>query len=52
MIITDDVSKDNTVAIAKEFEKKDARIKVYINEKNLGDIQTETRQPVMRKANT
>ena len=37
LIIVHDGSSDNTVAIAKEFEKKDTRIKVYINERNLGD---------------
>lgn len=37
LIIVDDGSKDNTVNIAKNFEQKDSRIKVYINEKNLGD---------------
>lgn len=37
LIIVDDCSKDKTVEIAKEFEKRDNRIKVYINEKNIGD---------------
>ena len=37
LIIVDDVSTDTSVAIAKRYEKKDARIKVYVNEKNLGD---------------
>jgi glycosyltransferase involved in cell wall biosynthesis len=37
MIIVDDCSIDNSVEIAKEFEKKDPRIKVYVNEINLGD---------------
>jgi len=37
LIIVDDVSSDNTIEIAKEFEKKDPRIKVFVNEKNLGD---------------
>lgn len=37
LIIVDDCSRDNTVAIAKGYEEKDSRIKVYINEKNLGD---------------
>ncbi|MHB8259107.1 MAG: glycosyltransferase family 2 protein [Bacteroidia bacterium] len=36
ILICDDCSTDNTVAIAKEFQKKDSRIKIYINEKNLG----------------
>jgi glycosyltransferase involved in cell wall biosynthesis len=37
LIIVDDGSKDNTVTIAKSYEANDERIKVYINEKNLGD---------------
>jgi glycosyltransferase involved in cell wall biosynthesis len=37
LIIVDDVSMDNTVAIAKIYEAKDPRIKVYVNEQNLGD---------------
>jgi glycosyltransferase involved in cell wall biosynthesis len=37
LIITDDCSKDNTVAIARKYEAIDKRIKVYINDKNLGD---------------
>jgi glycosyltransferase involved in cell wall biosynthesis len=37
LIIVDDGSKDRTVAIAQSFAAKDTRIKVYINEQNLGD---------------
>jgi len=37
LIIVDDGSSDSTVNIAKRYEAKDNRIKVYINEKNLGD---------------
>ena len=37
LIIVDDVSTDTSVAIAKSYEQKDARIKVYVNAKNLGD---------------
>jgi glycosyltransferase involved in cell wall biosynthesis len=37
LIIVDDCSKDNSVAIAKSFADKDNRVSVYINEKNLGD---------------
>lgn len=37
LIIVDDCSKDKTVEIAKGYAQKDSRIKVYINEKNLGD---------------
>ncbi len=37
LIIVDDRSTDKTVEIARKYEKLDNRIKVYINEKNLGD---------------
>lgn len=37
LIITDDQSKDNSVAIARSYADKDERIHLYINEKNLGD---------------
>ena len=37
LIIVDDCSTDNTVNIAKSFSKKDNRVQVYVNEKNLGD---------------
>ena len=37
LIIVDDGSKDNTVAIAKTYADKDTRIKFYRNETNLGD---------------
>ncbi|MBJ7879164.1 glycosyltransferase family 2 protein [Gelidibacter salicanalis] len=37
LIIVDDRSKDNSLSIAKSYESKDQRIKVYLNEQNLGD---------------
>ena len=37
LIIVDDCSKDKTVEIAKSYAQKDSRVKIYINEKNLGD---------------
>jgi len=37
LIIVDDASNDSTVDIAHSFSKNDSRIRVYINEKNLGD---------------
>jgi glycosyltransferase involved in cell wall biosynthesis len=37
LIIVDDCSSDNTAAIARAYEAKDARIKVFVNEQNLGD---------------
>jgi glycosyltransferase involved in cell wall biosynthesis len=37
LIICDDRSTDNTASIAKSYQHKDTRVKVYINETNLGD---------------
>jgi len=37
LIIVDDCSSDNTVEIARKYEAQDPRVKVYVNEKNLGD---------------
>lgn len=37
LIVVDDCSIDNTVQIAKKYEQIDSRVKVYINETNLGD---------------
>ncbi|MCK7590234.1 glycosyltransferase family 2 protein [Subsaxibacter sp. CAU 1640] len=37
LLIVDDRSKDTSVAIAKDYASRDARIKVYVNEQNLGD---------------
>ncbi len=37
LIIVDDGSKDHSVEIAQKYEAQDHRIKVYVNEQNLGD---------------
>lgn len=37
LIIVDDCSIDNTVTIIRQFQLKDNRIKLFINEKNIGD---------------
>jgi glycosyltransferase involved in cell wall biosynthesis len=37
LLIVDDCSKDNTVSIARKYSLRDDRIKVFVNEKNLGD---------------
>ncbi len=43
LIIVDDGSKDDTVSIAKSYAAEDARIKVHVNEKNLGDYPNRNR---------
>lgn len=37
LIIVDDVSRDNTLSIAKRYEDLDPRVKVFQNRTNLGD---------------
>jgi glycosyltransferase involved in cell wall biosynthesis len=37
LIIVDDGSNDNTVTIARSYSKQDDRIKLYLNDENLGD---------------
>ncbi len=37
LVITDDQSTDQTVAIARSYAAKDNRVKVFVNENNLGD---------------
>lgn len=37
LIIVDDRSSDRTVEIASDFAKRDSRIRLYVNEINLGD---------------
>jgi len=37
LIIVDDASTDQTVKIAQEFASEDPRVRVIVNEKNLGD---------------
>ena len=37
LIIVDDCSTDDTVKIANEYGSKDERIRVYVNERNIGD---------------
>jgi glycosyltransferase involved in cell wall biosynthesis len=37
LIVVDDVSKDRTVEIARQYAAKDERVKVFVNRNNLGD---------------
>ena len=43
LIIVDDISKDNTVKIARAYASKDIRVKVYVNDSNLGDYSNRNR---------
>lgn len=37
LIIVDDCSTDNTIAIVNAYAEKDSRVRVYVNAENLGD---------------
>jgi glycosyltransferase involved in cell wall biosynthesis len=37
LIIVDDCSKDRTVEIARKYEALDQRVKLFVNDKNIGD---------------
>jgi glycosyltransferase involved in cell wall biosynthesis len=37
LIVSDDASTDGTACIAREFARRDARVRVSVNERNLGD---------------
>lgn len=43
LIVVDDCSQDNTVEIARSYGRKDERVRVYVNEKNLGDYPNRNR---------
>jgi len=43
LIIVDDVSSDRTVEIARQFAARDPRIRVVVNERNLGDYPNRNR---------
>lgn len=49
LIICDDCSTDNSLTIAKKYEEKDNRIKVYKNEVNLGDYPNRNRAATYAK---
>ncbi len=43
LLLVDDGSSDSSVSIIRNFEKKDPRVKLHINEKNLGDYNNRNR---------
>jgi glycosyltransferase involved in cell wall biosynthesis len=43
LVIVDDASTDDTVAVARSFERSDPRIRVHVNERNLGDYANRNR---------
>jgi glycosyltransferase involved in cell wall biosynthesis len=49
LIILDDCSSDSTVEIARKYEILDSRVKVFVNEKNLGDYPNRNRAASLAK---
>lgn len=43
LIVVDDGSTDRTVDIARDYERADSRVSVYVNESNLGDYANRNR---------
>lgn len=43
LIVVDDCSTDNTNAVARTFQATDKRIKVFVNDQNLGDYKNRNR---------
>jgi glycosyltransferase involved in cell wall biosynthesis len=39
LIVSDDASTDRTVAIARSFERRDSRVRVLVNDRNLGQFE-------------
>jgi len=49
LIIVDDCSTDDTVEIARRYEKIDTRVRVFVNESNLGDYPNRNRAADLAK---
>jgi glycosyltransferase involved in cell wall biosynthesis len=43
LLIVDDCSADGTVEIARRYERQDPRVRVFVNERNLGDYPNRNR---------
>lgn len=49
LIVVDDCSKDATVEVARSYAAKDSRMRVVVNEKNLGDYPNRNRAASLAK---
>jgi hypothetical protein len=50
LIVSDDASTDETVAIARRYAAQDARIRVEVNERNLGQFANRNRAATLARA--
>lgn len=48
-IVVDDCSADSSAALARQISSSDSRIKIYVNEKNLGDYKNRNRAASLAK---
>lgn len=49
LILVDDASQDESVALARALEAEDRRIRVYVNERNLGDYPNRNRAAALAR---
>ena len=49
LIVVDDASTDRTVAIAREYAARDPRVRVVVNERNLGDYPNRNRAATLAR---
>jgi len=50
LVIVDDCSTDGTLKIAREYERRDPRIRVVVNERNLGDYANRNHAATLARA--
>jgi glycosyltransferase involved in cell wall biosynthesis len=50
LVIVDDCSTDGTLEIAREYERRDPRIRVVVNERNLGDYANRNHAATLARA--
>jgi hypothetical protein len=49
LVVVDDCSKDGTVDIARRYERRDPRVRVVVNEQNLGDYANRNRAAALAR---
>ena len=52
LILVDDCSVDSSLEIAKKYEQLDSRVKVFVNDKNLGDYPNRNRAISLHRTST
>ena len=52
LIVSDDGSQDRTVCIAEEYARRDPRVRVSVNARNLGDYSNRREAALLARAPT